>query len=130
MLLCNLNELYMLPSNNNYLIQKLDSLSFVGFHLSGVLLSISALWNLMNINLEDDNNVQMLQNIDIDYKKVMQSIVCDTDNMECVVHCCEKCPGFNNLQTYLEGKFSAFEFDDEITYSQWDSTNRTKLRMY
>ena len=40
-------------------------------------------------NLEDDNNVQMLQNLEIDYKKMMQMIVCDTDNMECMVHCCE-----------------------------------------
>ena len=85
---------------------------------------------LNELNSEEDNNVQMLQNLDTDYKKMMQIIVCDTDNMECMVHHCEKCPGFNNLQAYLEGKCSAFEFDDNITYSQLDSTDRTQLRNY
>ena len=61
---------------------------------------------------------------------MMQKIVCDTDNMECMVQDCEQCPGFNNLQTYLEGKFSAFEFYNDITYSQWDSTDSTELRNY
>ena len=82
---------------------------------------------LSDHKLEDDN-VKMLQNLDIDYKKMMQMIACDTDNMECMVHFCEKYPGFNNLQTYLEGKFSPFEFADGITYSHWDSTDRTELR--
>ena len=50
--------------------------------------------------------------------------------MECMVHGCEKCLEFNNSETYLEGKFSAFEFDDDITHSQWDSTDRTELRNY
>ena len=50
--------------------------------------------------------------------------------MECMVKHCEKCHGFNNLQTYFEGKFSAFEFDDDITYSQCDKTDRTELRNY
>ena len=59
---------------------------------------------LNELNLEEDNNVQMLQKPDIDYKKMMQMIVCDTYNMECMVHHCEKCSGFNNLHAYLEGK--------------------------
>ena len=74
-------------------------------------------------NLKDDNNVQMLQNLDTDYKKMLTMILCDTDNMECMVHQCEKCPGFNNLQASLEETFSAFEFDDDIAYSQWYSTD-------
>ena len=47
---------------------------------------------------------RLLQKLDIDYKKMMQMIVCDTYNMECMVHRCEKCPGFNNLHAHLEGK--------------------------
>ena len=50
--------------------------------------------------------------------------------MECMVKHCEKCHGFSNLQTYFEGIFSAFEFDDDITYSQCDKTDRTELRNY
>ena len=82
---------------------------------------------LNGLNLEVDNNAQMLQNLEIDYKKMMQMIVCDADNMECMVH---HCVGFKNLQAYLEGKFSAFEFDDDIIYSQWDITDRTKMINY
>ena len=32
--------------------------------------------------------------------------------------------------TDIERKFSAFEFDDDITYTQWDSTDRTEMRNY
>ena len=55
-------------------------------------------------------------------------IVCDIDNMECMIHKCEKCPGFAALQTFVDEKFPEYDIDDEITYIQWDSTDRTTLR--
>ena len=81
-----------------------------------------------NENLEEDN--QGLQKFNIDYKTLMQMIVCDIECLECMVHRCEKCPGYNNLESFITGKFAEFEIDDDITYIQWDSTDRTALRNY
>lgn len=92
--------------------------------------AISVLRNLMNLIQRIIITSRCCKILTLLAKNMMQKIVCDTDNMECMVQDCEQCPRFNNLQTYLEGKFSAFEFDDDIIYSQWDSTDSTELRNY
>ena len=48
-------------------------------------------------------------------------VVCDVENMECMVHRCENCPGFKALQSYLENKFEEYKIDEDVSYSQWDS---------
>ena len=53
--------------------------------------------------LEDN---QGLQKFNIDYKTLMQMIVCDIECLECMVHRCEKCPGYNNLES-ITGKSSS-----------------------
>ena len=44
------------------------------------------------------------------------------------MHKCENCPGSDALHTYLHKKFKEYDVDDDITFSQWDSTDRTALR--
>ena len=58
----------------------------------------------------------------------MKIIVCDIENMECMVHRCENCPCSDALHTYLQKKFKEYDVDDDITFSQWESTDRTALR--
>ena len=57
----------------------------------------------------------------------MKIIVCDIENMECMVHRCENCSGSDALHTYLQKKFKEHDVDDDIMFSQWDSTDRTAL---
>ena len=64
----------------------------------------------------------------VTYRDLMKIIVCDIENMECMVHKCENCPGSDALHTYLQKKFKEYDVDDDITFSQWDSTDRTALR--
>ena len=48
----------------------------------------------------------------------MKIIVCDVDNMECMIHRGENCPGlFNALQTYLEKTFDEHEIDVEVYHT-------------
>ena len=47
-------------------------------------------------------------------------------NMECMLHRCENCPGFQKLQSYVEQELERYDIDD-VTYSQWDSIDRTSL---
>ena len=62
------------------------------------------------------------------YKDLMKMIVCDTEQLECIVHRCENCPGFQVLQTFFENKFTEMDIDGNVSYSQWESNDRTSLR--
>ena len=55
-------------------------------------------------------------------------IACNTEQLEGMVYRCENCPGFQALQTFLRNKFTEMDIDDEVSNSQWKSTDRTSLR--
>ena len=63
------------------------------------------------------------------YKNMIAMVVCDVQKMECMVHRCHKCPTYTALREYVELKFQEYNIED-ITHSQWDSTNRTTLRTH
>ena len=43
----------------------------------------------------------------------------------CMLHHCPSCPGSSILQSILEGHFS--DLDYEVTFQQWQSTDRMDL---
>ena len=61
-----------------------------------------------------------------DYKILMKMVVGNVKNMECMLHRCENCPGFQKLQSYVEQELERYDIDD-VTYSQWDRPDRTSL---
>ena len=61
------------------------------------------------------------------YKELMEKLVCSTENSECMLHRCDQCPGVDNLKTFLEESFKEYDFDKEIPFNQWQSTDRTTL---
>ena len=61
----------------------------------------------------------------ITYKELLDMVVCDSEKMECMVHCCDKCPTFTALETFLKSKLEEYEITDKIKFSHWDSTDRT-----
>ena len=66
------------------------------------------------------------------YKDLMNYIVCNMESLECMVHRCEKCPGRNALQSHLETMLigNGFDNEDMISFTQWESTDRTVLRTF
>ena len=57
-------------------------------------------------------------------------IVCDTTNLESMVHCCKNCPGYPPLKKFIQNKFTELEIDEEMLYSQWKSIDRTTLQIH
>ena len=47
-----------------------------------------------------------------------------------MIHRCEQCPGFIALKEYLEKTFEDYDIDDNISYTQWKSTDRTTLQTH
>ena len=62
------------------------------------------------------------------YKNMLAMVVCNVQKMECMVHRCHKCPTYTALREYVELKFQEYDIEEDITYSQWDRTDRTILR--
>jgi hypothetical protein len=66
---------------------------------------------------------------DSDYKELLELVVCDPSSRSCNLHLCDLCPGKQAIQTVVENHFkdNDMEMDDEITYMQWVSTDRTQM---
>ena len=76
---------------------------------------------------ESKNNVEVPK-FDITYKELMAMVVCDTTNLECMVHHCENCPGYSALEKLIRKNFTELEIDGEMSCSQWESIDRTTLQ--
>ena len=61
------------------------------------------------------------------YKELISKIVCDTNNKECMMHRCERCPGRDALQKFLDEELEEVEPDEEFHYSQWETTDQATL---
>ena len=76
---------------------------------------------------ESKNNVEVPK-FDITYKELMAMVVCDTTNLECMVHHCKNCPGYSALEKLIRKNFTELEIDGEMSCSQWESIDRTTLQ--
>ena len=47
-----------------------------------------------------------------------------------MVHCCKNCPGYPALEKFIRNKLTELEIDQEMSYSQQESVNRTTLRTH
>ena len=60
-------------------------------------------------------------------KNLVNKVVCDPSNCECMMHCCTNCPGTNTLHKFLEEELSDIDPDFQFHYSQWQTTGRASL---
>ena len=64
-------------------------------------------------------------NWEVTYKDLVNKVVCDSSNCECMIHCCS--PGTNTLHKFLEEELNDIGPDFQFHYSQWQTTDRTSL---
>ena len=81
-------------------------------------------------NGNDELEKEDFSSYNVTYKDLLQVAVCDTENMECMIHRCESCPTYSALQSYLETKLEDYEINEDISFTQWDSTDRTTLQTH
>ena len=74
---------------------------------------------------ESENKSVEVPKFDIRYKDLMGMVICDTTNLECMLHRCKNCPGYPALEKFIRNKFIELEIDGEMPYSQWESVDRT-----
>ena len=66
-------------------------------------------------------------NWEVTYKGLVNKVVCDPSNRECIMHCYISCPGTNTLRKFLEEELSDIDPDFQFHYSQWQTTNQASL---
>ena len=62
-----------------------------------------------------------------DYKVLLETMVCNTDNRDCILHSCDQCPRTTALKEKLESIFDEYE-KEHIKFKQWKKNeNKTDL---
>ena len=57
-------------------------------------------------------------NWEVTYKDLVNKVVCDSSNRECMMHCCTNCARTNALHKFMEEKLSDIDPDFQFHYSQ------------
>lgn len=67
----------------------------------------------------------MVQAMDqfLDYKTILNSMVCDVNNYACMTDKCNQCPGGRNIDSFIITSSRL----QKITYKQWVSTDRCNM---
>ena len=66
-------------------------------------------------------------NWEVTYKDLVNKIVCNPSNCECMMHRCTNCPETNVLRKFLAEELCDSDPDFEFHYSQWQTTDRAFL---
>ena len=66
-------------------------------------------------------------NWEVTYKDLVNKVVCDPSNHECMIRHCTNCPGTIALHKFLEEELSDIDPDFQFHYSQWQTTDRASL---
>ena len=66
-------------------------------------------------------------NWEVTYKDLVNKVVRDPSNHECMMDRCTNCPGTNTLCKFLEEDLSDIDPDFQFHYSQWQITDRASL---
>ena len=83
-------------------------------------------------------NVKLLSssvNLSNGYHELLERLVCDRNSKECMIHCCESCPGVNAVKKFSEGELMKADDDGqvddhddvEIPFQQWTTSDRVEL---
>ena len=64
---------------------------------------------------------------DVNYKDLINKVVCDSSNKECMMHCCESCSGIAGLKEFLDEQLCDINLDIEYHYSHWNTTDHATL---
>ena len=104
-ILCNLKELYT-AFKHKYLYLKISSSKFASLRPKWYI-SVGPKGTHSVCACTIHQHVKLLLssvNLSKDYHELLELIVCNRNSKECMIHCCESCPGVNAVKTFIEGE--------------------------
>ena len=120
LVLCSLHELFVSFKEKTQM-WKLDSPSFCTLCRKWCVIAGSPRAHLVCVCTTHQNNILLVEalNLEVTYKDLVNEVVCDQSNCECIIHCCSNCPGTNTFGKFLEEELSDIDPDIQLHYSQW-----------
>ena len=87
---------------------KLDSPSFALSILNGLPLQVHQEHMFVCVSTTHQNTILLVDALkwEVTYKDLVNKVVCDPSNCECMMHRCANCPGKNALRKLLEEELS------------------------
>ena len=128
LVLCNLHELYV-AFKEKYQDIKIGFSKFCSLRPKWCVIAGSTGTHSVCVCSIHQNAVLLVDAIDWDvsYKDLIQKVVCDPLNKECMMHRCSNCPGTAALLDFLDEELREFDLNDQFHYSQWETTDRASL---
>lgn len=65
--------------------------------------------------------------VSLDYKALMEKMVCDIESKECMLHRCEDCAGKEGILEYMTNAFCELDPDESVEFKQWVHTDRDTI---
>ena len=127
MVLSNLKELHAAWKTKNTSENKISFSTFAGLRPRHCILAGAAGTHSVCVCKIHQNPKLMCQTVGLNYKDLMALTVCSVNSEACMLRQCKECPGGDPLRDFLQ---NFLEGDDDITYNQWVSTDRTTLNTF
>ena len=130
LVLCNLHELFVAFKERNPDV-KIGFSKFCTLCPKWCVIAGSSGTNLVCVCNTHQNTILLVDVLtwEVIYKDLVNRVVCDSSNCECMMHCCTNCPGTNALCKFLEEELSDIDSDFQFHYSQWQTTDKASLVM-
>lgn len=128
LILCNLNELF-LEFKNKYPDVKIGRSKFCELRPKWCVLAGGSGTHSVCVCLYHQNIKLMIEGakLKVDYKDLLDIIVCDVNNYKCMTGGCELCPGEEALSDMFSESEEEDSMPDNITFKQWVTSERTEL---
>jgi hypothetical protein len=126
LVLSNLNELYV-AFKNAHPECKVGRSKFCELRPKWCVLAGSSGTHSVCVCLYHQNIKLMIggAKLNIDYKELLDLLVCDINNYNCMMSLCKECPGKETALEML--KESEEEMPDNVTFKQWVTTDRAEM---
>ena len=121
--LCNLKELHSAFKEKHPAV-KIGFSKFCSLRPKWCLIAGSSGTHSVCVCTQHQNTVLLLDAIkwNITYKDLIEKVVCDSTNRECMIHRCSICPGSDALKMFLAEEFKELDPDVDLYFHQWQTT--------
>ena len=127
LILCNLKELFA-EFKTKFPESKIRLSKFCSLRPKWCVVAGSSGSHKICVCAKHQNVILACSALSLDYKEMMTKLVCNVQSKVCMVHRCTNCPGRLNLISFLHQLISDHgRINEEITFQQWESTDRTTL---
>lgn len=126
LVLCNLNELYV-AFKKSHPECEIGRSKFCELRPKWCILAGASGTHSVCVCVYHQNMKLMVNSakLNVDYKELIDLLVCDINNYDCMMHLCERCPGKENMLELFRD--SEEDLPDHIEFKQWVTTDRAEM---